>query len=147
MSIRIGAILDNKGHRVHTLTPQTTVIEAIRKLKEHGVGALVVSSSGTDIVGIVSERDIVRRIAEEGAGCLDKPVTEIMTSTVTTCAPTDTSDQVMSLMTEGRMRHVPVVDGDEMVGVVSIGDVVKAYTDELEVTKEALQEYVTGSSY
>jgi CBS domain-containing protein len=146
MSIRIGAILDNKGHKVFTLRPNATLLEATQHLKDHGVGALVVSDGGTDIAGIISERDIVRCIAH-GPDCLDKPVSEVMTTTVTTCTREDTSDHVMSIMTERRMRHVPVVEDGTMVGVVSIGDVVKAYTDELEVSKSALEDYVTGSSY
>lgn len=147
MSIHIGAILDNKGHKVFTLRPNASVQEALRELKAHGVGALVVSDTGQDIAGILSERDIVRILAETGADALETPIAEIMTTTVTTCSREDTSDHVMSMMTEGRMRHVPVVEDGIMVGVVSIGDVVKAYTDELEVTKSALEDYVTGSSY
>lgn len=147
MSIHIGAILDNKGSKVFTLRPDQTVQDALRELQAHGVGALVVSNSGTDIAGIISERDIVRTLAEQGADCLTSSVSEIMTTTVKTCTREDTSDLVMSMMTEGRMRHVPVVHEGAMVGVVSIGDVVKAYTDELEVTKSALEDYVTGTSY
>jgi CBS domain-containing protein len=148
MTIPIAAILDRKGRDVVTIRPDASVTEAARTLSEHGIGALVVSADGRRVEGILSERDIVRRIASDGPRILDHPVREVMTASVTTCAPDATADQLMSTMTEGRMRHLPVVDADgQLVGLVSIGDVVKSHIDELEVQAESLQEYVTGSGY
>ncbi len=148
MTIPIAAILDRKGRDVLTVRPDATVADAADVLGEHGIGALVVSADGDRVEGIISERDIVRRIAADGPAILEARVDEVMTADVTTCAPTATADQLMSAMTEGRMRHVPVVDDrGRMVGIVSIGDVVKSHIDELEVQAESLQEYVTGSGY
>lgn len=148
MTIPIAAILDRKGRDVFTIRPDATVAEAVEVLGEHGVGALVVSADDQRVDGILSERDIVRSIADDGPGILEARVDQVMTAEVTTCAPTATADQLMTTMTEGRMRHLPVVGDDgRMVGIVSIGDVVKSHIDELEVQAESLQEYVTGSGY
>jgi len=147
VSVHVRSILARKGGEVFTVSPDATVSDAIRTLREKNVGALVVSPTGTDIVGIVSERDIVRRMATDGAASLTRQVSEIMTPDVTTCRADDSADGLMGVMTAARIRHVPVVDGDELVGLISIGDVVKSYVDELEVEKEALAGYVTGSAY
>lgn len=147
MSVHVGSILDRKGHDVFTLDPGATVLDAVCQLREHNIGALVISRTGLDIVGIVSERDVVRRLADDGSDCLGRTVSEIMTRPVTTCERDATADDLMSLMTAGRIRHVPVVQDGNMIGLVSIRDVVKSYTDELEVKTEALADYVTGSAY
>jgi CBS domain-containing protein len=106
---------------------------------------VVVTGNGEDVVGIVSERDIVRRLADGGTAVVERTVAEIMSSPVTTCSPDQTADELMSMMTEARIRHLPVVEDGRMVGVVSIGDVVKSYVDELEVRTEALTEYGSGT--
>lgn len=147
MTVRVGIILDRKGGDVVTIGPDATIADASQKLREHNIGALVVSNDGRDVAGILSERDIVRRMAEEGAGCLDRSVGEVMTTQVTTCGRDRTADELMALMTNSRIRHVPVVEDDEMVGIISIGDVVKSRMDELETKAQALEEYVTGSGY
>lgn len=143
MSVQIAAILDRKGSEVRTVPRQASVTDAVNALAEHGIGALVVSDDGRTVDGIISERDIVRRLASDGADCLDRRVEEVMTEDVTTCPPHVTADELMGTMTEGRIRHVPVVEDDEMVGIVSIGDVVKSRIDVLEIEREALKKYVT----
>lgn len=147
MSVPVCSILDRKGHEVYTVPPEASVPDALRLLREHDIGALVVSRSGTDIAGIVSERDIVRHLADEGPACFERTVGELMTERVTTCDRGDTADDLMSIMTEGRIRHVPVLEDGRMIGLVSIRDIVKSHTDELELTTSALTDYVTGSAY
>ncbi|GLV50030.1 signal transduction protein [Thermobispora bispora] len=127
-----------------TVRPDATVRELLAKLAELNIGAVVVSPDGNAIAGIVSERDVVRRLHERGAGLLDAPVSEIMTVEVRTCAPETTVDELRRTMTEYRIRHVPVVSGGRMVGLVSIGDVVKSAIDELETEREYLVGYLHG---
>jgi CBS domain-containing protein len=110
------------------------------------VGALVVSATGDTVDGIISERDIVRRLARDGEATLLSKVGDIMTADVRTCALDATSDAVMETMTTHRGRHLPVVEGGRLVGIVSIGDVVKAQIDELTLQKQSMQEYISGSS-
>ena len=141
--MRAKDILDRKGHEVATITPQTTVRGAVTALARHNVGALVVSPDGTEVAGIMSERDVVRRLATDGAAVLDRPVEEIMKVEVRTCAPTTSTDELMGIMTEGRFRHLPVVE-DGLVGIVSIGDVVKVRIDELAHEREQLAGYIAG---
>lgn len=147
MSVQVRSILTRKGNEVFTVQPDASVNDAVGQLRQQNVGVLVVSSSGRDIAGIVSERDIVRRLATDGPGCLDRRVSEIMTTDVTTCGVDDTADQLMGVMTASRIRHLPVVDDAGLIGLISIGDVVKSYVEELEVEKEALAGYITGSAY
>lgn len=146
MSVRVSVILDRKGADVATIHDNATVIEALRALAEHDVGALVVSATGDTVDGILSERDIVRRLARDGEATLSSAVADIMTADVRTCGPDATSDAVMETMTTHRGRHLPVVDGGRLVGIVSIGDVVKAQIDELTLQKESMQDYISGSS-
>lgn len=141
--MRAKDILDRKGHDVATVTPETTVREAVAELARHNVGALVVSPDGSEVVGIMSERDVVRRLATDGAGVLDRPVESLMKRDVMTCAPTASTDELMETMTAGRFRHVPVVE-DGLVGIVSIGDVVKVRIDELATEREQLAGYIAG---
>lgn len=141
--MRAKDILDRKGHDVATVTPETTVREAVAELSRHNVGALVVSPDGSEVVGIMSERDVVRRLATDGAGVLDRPVESLMKRDVMTCAPTASTDELMETMTAGRFRHVPVVE-DGLVGIVSIGDVVKVRIDELATEREQLAGYIAG---
>ena len=138
----ISQILRRKGGEVFTARPDSTVAEVIAELAARGVGALVVSGDGSTISGIVSERDIVRRLAERGAQALDETVSEIMTTEVRTCAPTDTCDDLMRVMTEYRMRHLPVLADGSLAGIISIGDVVKHRVGELEAESEALHDYI-----
>lgn len=140
--MRAKDILDRKGHEVATVTPGTAVRDAVAELARHNVGALVVSPDGSEVVGIMSERDVVRRLATDGAAVLDRPVEAIMKRDVMTCQPGTTTDDLMGTMTEGRFRHVPVVQ-DGLVGIVSIGDVVKVRIDELATEREQLAGYIT----
>src|SRR5262245_39827374 len=123
--MQVQGILADKGTEVATVTPDATVRDAVASLRERGVGALVVSTDGHTIDGILSERDVVRRLAD-GPDVLDLEIRAVMTSDVRTCGPTDTVEQLMALMTEHRIRHVPIVDDEgRLGGIVSIGDVVK----------------------
>jgi CBS domain-containing protein len=140
--MRISGLLREKGEFVATVTPDATVVQVLAGLAEHGVGALVVTEDAKRILGIVSERDIARALHHDGTAALDRPVRDVMTAEVRTCGPDDTVDSLMALMTERRIRHVPVVVDGELVGIVSIGDVVKHRVHELEHENTALVEYI-----
>jgi len=143
--MRINDVLAGKGSRdVLTIRPDSTVRELVGLLADRNFGALVVSHDGSTVDGIVSERDVVRRL-NRGADMLDSPVSEIMSSEVRTCDGHDTVDEVMALMTAGRFRHVPVVKDGKLAGIVSIGDVVKSRMSELEFERDQLDSYVHGS--
>jgi CBS domain-containing protein len=129
---------------VETITPEATVAEAADKLAAKRFGALVVSATGKDIAGILSERDIVRALAREAGGCLTMPVSKLMTETVETCAPAETANSVLQRMTAGRFRHMPVIEDGKMVGLLSIGDVVKARMAEIEQENAALVGMISG---
>ncbi len=122
--MRIADVLRNKGAAVATITPETSVAGLLTELTVHNIGAMVVVSPD-GLVGIVSERDVVRKLHELGADILGRPVSEIMTTLVATCTPTDSVDSLSALMTEKRVRHMPVVVDGRLAGIVSIGDVVK----------------------
>jgi CBS domain-containing protein len=139
--MRIADLLRHKGSTVATVSGATTVADLVAALAQHNVGALVVTEGDT-IAGIVSERDVVRRLNSDGSGLLSLPVSEIMTTAVVTCAPTDTVDSLAATMTERRIRHMPVVDDGQLVGIVSIGDVVKSRIEQLENDREQLQSYI-----
>ena len=141
--MRISEILRRKGGEVATIEPDAKVRQLLALLAEHNIGAVVVSTDGKTIEGIASERDVVRRLNERGAGLLDAPVSAIMTATVRTCAPGDKVEDLRATMTEHRIRHVPVVRDDELVGIVSIGDVVKSAISELETEREQLVDYIS----
>lgn len=143
--MRIAQLLSGKGAFVATVPPDTTVRDLVAALAEHRVGALVVSSDGSTIEGIVSERDVVRAMHQRGADLLIAPVSEIMTTSVS-CTTADAGvDNLMLMMTEQRIRHVPVVDEEnQLAGIISIGDVVKSRLGELEGEREALIEYITA---
>ncbi len=143
--MQVADILARKGSDVVTVPPDATVREVVAKLKEVGVGALVVSADGTSIAGIVSERDIVRRLDSDGADLLDLVVSEIMTSEVVTCGLPDRADGLLSMMTGRRIRHLPVVENDALTGIISIGDVVKSRLDELVEEAKALEGYIQNS--
>lgn len=140
--MRIADVLRNKGAAVATITPETSVAGLITELNIHNIGAMVVVSPD-GLVGIVSERDIVRALQSAGDDLLRRPVSEIMTTLVVTCEPNDSVDSLSALMTTNRVRHVPVVDNGRLAGIVSIGDVVKTRMEELETQQEQLQAYIT----
>jgi CBS domain-containing protein len=136
-------LVSAKGAAVATITADATVAEAVSRMAARRIGALVVSADGRSIDGVISERDIVRGLAAFGAVILERPVRALMTNEVHTCRSADTVDGVMAIMTARRIRHVPVVDDDVMVGIVSIGDVVKHRIGELEDERTALADYIT----
>jgi CBS domain-containing protein len=140
--MRISEILRSKGGEVATIAPDAKVRQLLAVLAEYNIGAVVVSGDGSAIEGIVSERDVVRRLHERGADLLDAPISSIMTSPVRTCAPTDDIDGLRVTMTEHRIRHLPVVRDGGLVGIVSIGDVVKSAIAELETEREQLVDYI-----
>ena len=140
--MKIGEVLSAKPEAgVITITPEAGVRELIAKLAEHNVGALIVSSDGETVAGIVSERDVVRHLHEDGT-VLNNTVGAIMTEVVETCAPDSTLDELMEIMTRLRFRHVPVVEDGKLVGIVSIGDVVKHKMSQLEFERDQLDSYV-----
>ena len=145
--MKIADILQNKsrhpGSDVVTTAPSGTVRELLSLLARENIGAVVVRD-GEAVTGIVSERDIVRRLHERGAAVLDAPVAEIMTTVVVSCAPADDLDDVAGVMTDRRIRHMPVLDGEALVGLVSIGDVVFSRIHQLEVDRGQLEQYITG---
>lgn len=139
--MRISAVLGAKGSFVATIGAGDTVAAAVAALRHHGVGALVVSDDGHRIDGIISERDIVRGLAD-GPALLEQPVAALMTSVVATCSPDSDSETLMATMTDRRIRHVPVVRDGQLAGIVSIGDVVKARIEQLERDRRDLEEYI-----
>lgn len=140
--MRISDVLRTKGSEVATVAADASVTDLLKGLAEHNIGAMVVL--GEDgVAGIVSERDVVRGLNEHGAGLLDQPVRTIMSKVRVVCAPTDVVNSLAGLMTTHRVRHVPVVDGGRLAGIVSIGDVVKNRMEELEAEQEHLQAYIT----
>ncbi|MBK6870569.1 MAG: CBS domain-containing protein [Kineosporiaceae bacterium] len=140
--MRITDVLRGKGGDVATIGPDQTVQALLDALAEHRVGALVVSEDGSTVAGIVSERDVVRHLQARGASLLAQPVRSIMTSEVHTCAPDTYVRDLMVLMTERRVRHVPVVTDGRMTGIVSIGDVVKHRMGELQSERDHLTAYI-----
>ncbi|HEY5244397.1 MAG TPA: CBS domain-containing protein [Acidimicrobiales bacterium] len=140
--MRIVDILEAKGSTVATISGDATVGDAVAELARRSIGALVVSTDGSHIEGIISERDVVRRLGREQEGLMRRPVRAIMSAPVHTCAPDDTTENVMATMTNRRVRHVPVVADGAMVGLVSIGDVVKSRIQELEEDAKVLVEYI-----
>ncbi|MGM1062112.1 CBS domain-containing protein [Saccharothrix sp. Mg75] len=139
--MRIADVLRNKGSDVATVGTGASVAELLAALAEHNVGAMVVTGP-EGIAGIVSERDVVRGLHDRGGELLGAAVSEIMTSEVLTCAPSDPVDSLTVLMTERRVRHVPVLDGGRLVGIVSIGDVVKSRIDQLQTDHDQLAAYI-----
>lgn len=140
--MRITDILGEKGVEVHTALPWCTVADVVRRLADAQVGALVVCDAEKRIRGIVSERDVVRSIAEGGAAALERPVESIMTRDVHTCGPQETVARAMALMTRFRYRHLPVVDHGRLVGMISIGDLVKHRVREMELETGVLRDRV-----
>lgn len=127
-----------------TVAPDAPMMDAVRVMAEKRVGALVVTRDGKRIDGILSERDVVRELGRRGAACLQDRVRDLMTARVSSCRMEDTAEQVLSGMTEGRFRHMPVLVGGELAGVISIGDVVKARLSEIDMEKNALEDMIRG---
>jgi CBS domain-containing protein len=139
MTVR--AILDTKGHQILNVEPEAALAAAVKILGERKIGAVLVMSRGR-IEGILSERDIVRVLAERGAAVLDEPVSSVMTRKVVSCRQNDTVAAIMEIMTLGKFRHLPVVEGERVVGLISIGDIVKWRVQEYENEQEALRQYI-----
>jgi CBS domain-containing protein len=139
MTVR--AILDSKGHHILSVEPEAKLSAAVKILGDRKIGAVLVMSKGR-IEGILSERDIVRVLSERGASVLDEAVGEVMTRKVISCRQSDTVAAIMETMTTGKFRHLPVVDGDRVVGLISIGDIVKWRVQEYENEQEALRQYI-----
>ena len=135
-------ILNHKGSDVMTITPEKKLLEAIAVLTREKIGALVVVGPKHDVIGILSERDIVNLLANKDANRFENPVSSAMTSPAKTCGPNDTIAQLMHQMTVGRFRHMPVVENGKLIGVISIGDVVKLRLEEMERESEHLKNYI-----
>lgn len=138
----IAEILKDKPQRMITVGPEQTLQQAAEVLGRERIGALLVLKPNGDIAGILSERDIVRAVGTKGAEVLDRPVAEMMTKDVTCCAPEDSIDSAMALMTARRFRHLPVRQGGRIVAMISIGDVVKQKVEEAEAESQSLREYI-----
>lgn len=140
--MQVSVLLQDKGSEVVTVAPDDMTVDVVALLAERRIGAVVVSVDGTAIDGVLSERDIVRALATEGSAALERPVAHWMTSTVVTCTPDSTVEQLMATMTDRRIRHVPVVIDGALGGVISIGDVVKDRISALEHETKVLHEYI-----
>lgn len=140
--MRVHEVLHTKGSDVVSIPSEATVRDLVALLAEHNIGAVIVHSDEAPLAGIVSERDVVRGLVD-GTAVLDAPIAQIMTAKVHTAAPNDTVHDLMLLMTEHRIRHIPVVASDELQGIVSIGDLVKSRIRELEFERDQLESYVS----
>ena len=138
----VKAILKAKGTDVVTVAPDVSIAAALRRLAERRIGALVVQDADSRVIGILSERDIVVALAERGAAALDEPVQRVMTRKVVSCELAETVSAVMERMTAGRFRHVPVIEDSRLIGIVSIGDIVKHRLDQIEGESAALRDYI-----
>ena len=143
--MNVETILKGKGRSVATIAPDATIREAVDLLRRKGIGAIVVSSDGAIVAGILSERDIVHALAERGTELLALPVSVLMTRHVFTCKPGDTVAELMAQMTERRIRHLPVLENGRLAGIVSIGDVVKHRVDEVEEEASSLRQFITSA--
>jgi CBS domain-containing protein len=143
--MNVAAILRQKGRAVTTASPTTTLLEVANKLAAKRIGAIVIVGARGKVDGIISERDIIRCLSTHGPDCLTRPVTESMTQYVITCEEDDTLDQLMARMTEHRFRHLPVITNGALVGIISIGDVVKHHLAEVTMEATAMREYITHS--
>lgn len=144
--MKVQAMLEDKGSRIVTIRPDATIAAATDLLKSEKIGAIVVSEDGQHIDGILSERDIVRGLADHGSDLLTMPVSNLMTKRVKTCDRTANIHEVMSEMTRSRIRHLPVVADDKLTGIISIGDVVKSRLQELEAETSELRDFIVGRS-
>ena len=139
------AILSLKGRAVTTTSPSTTLLEVARKLAAKRIGAIVIVGAKGAVAGIISERDIIRCLSAHGPDCLTSSVAEAMTKEVVTCQETDTLDELMAMMTARRFRHLPVLTDGALVGIISIGDVVKHHVAEVEMEATAMRDYIAHS--
>jgi CBS domain-containing protein len=142
LAMNVEQLLSGKGHDVISVQPHRTLAEAIRTLGEKRIGAVVVMGADGALVGILSERDIIRALGELGASALESAVSRSMTSKVVTCRPQTSVDELMEIMTTGRFRHVPVVENGRVTGLVSIGDVVKHRVAAIEAESKAMRDYI-----
>ena len=140
----VETILQAKGSQVHTLPETATLAEAVALLNAHNIGALVITGPGNSVAGILSERDIVRQLAGDPAAALARPIGSVMTRAVVTCTRDTLIAAIMDRMTRRRVRHIPVVEDEALVGIVSIGDVVKLKIEEVESEAEALRDYIAS---
>lgn len=140
--MRIAQILQKKGSKVATISSTATIAELLRAMAEHNIGAMIVADERGGLLGIVSERDVVRHLDQRGASLLTTAVSQIMTSDVITCTPEDTVEHLTEVMTHRRIRHLPVLSDGTLTGIISIGDVVKSRIDTLEHTQEQLESYI-----
>ena len=138
----VKAILDTKGRDVMTVQPDSSLAEAAKLLAKHRIGALVVTRGDNRIAGILSERDIVRAVGDEGAGALKLPVSKVMTANVEVCHENNTANELMEIMTRGRFRHLPVEENGKLDGIISIGDVVKLRIEEVVREAEEIKSYI-----
>lgn len=144
--MQVVQILNSKGRAVLSIAPEASVAEALSMLAEHDIGALLVRDSGGEVCGILSERDIVRALAGGNASCLGEPVRTLMSTDLVCCQPDDSIDSVMALMTGRRVRHLPVMNEDRLLGLISIGDVVKHRMEEVQREAAAMREYISAAS-
>lgn len=144
-SVTVHTILSRKGSTVFTIEPTASIAYAAKSLADHGIGALVVTGAEGRTVGIVSERDIVRALSARGNAALETPVAEVMTRKVVTCSLQDKLVDLMQRMTEGKFRHFPVVEDGRLVGIISIGDVVKSRLEQMEQELNALRDYIRSA--
>ena len=142
--MHVTAILNSKGREVETVSTGSKVSEIVDRLAQKRIGAIVVTTGSREVVGIVSERDVVRMLAQHGTAILGWPVDDIMTRDVVICTEDQSIDSLMSLMTEKRFRHLPVVTNGSLVGIVSIGDVVKYRVAEIEFEATAMRDYIAA---
>ena len=143
--MHVAAVLEIKGRNVITLDPDRTLADAARLLEKNGIGTIVITAGDDIILGILSERDIVRAIARQGASALDAPISQYMTKAVKTCACGDTLRSIMERMTSGRFRHMPIIENNRIIGIISIGDVVKFRLGELEAEASAMRDYIASA--
>lgn len=140
--MNVASLLKAKGRAVATAAAETPLLGIVDKLAEKRIGAIVIVNERGEVIGIVSERDIVRACASVGAAALERPASEFMTRNVVTCGEGKTVEELMEVMTKGRFRHVPIVDGENLVGIISIGDVVKHHIAEVEMEVSAMRDYL-----
>jgi len=143
--MQVSQILKTKGNAVTSVPPEMTLAEVIDTLARGRIGAVLVMKGGSEVAGILSERDVVRGLAEHGARLLDMRASELMTKSVVTCAPDNTVEEIMQEMTNSRTRHIPVLEGGRLRGIISIGDVVKNRLEELSAESDMLRNYIVGA--
>jgi len=140
--MKVSSLLDNKNQHIISVSPDTEIGEVAEILRQHRIGAVIVLNGPDDIAGVLSERDIVRAVAEHGSPCLEFKAEQLMTKDVIRCALEDSIDRVMELMTEHRFRHLPVMDDRKLIGMISIGDVVKHKIEQVEAEAQQMRSYI-----